>query len=106
MRLEVHVIYLRHPTCPSMRNPSGGAPQQKIRSTRIVKTCPSMRNPSGGAPELGDPAMPRDLPVSIDEKPVRRCAEGMPEIVPPEILCPSMRNPSGGAPIRWREICR
>ena len=59
--------------CPSMRNPSGGAPQRRARST------------VGGK-------------VSIDEKPVRRCAFAAPFDVGYGMLCPSMRNPSGGAP--------
>ena len=35
--------------------------------------CPSMRNPSGGAPEEKGEASDEEE-VSIDEKPVRRCA--------------------------------
>ena len=38
--------------CPSMRNPSGGAPHSRCgREDELRCTCPSMRNSSGGAPD-------------------------------------------------------
>ena len=104
-----------------MRNPSGGAPLPNDGGSDRVILCPSMRNPSGGAPENRESLRRSSLTVSIDEKPVRRCARvthfswnlyavsidekpvrrcasSMPTrwLVP--IGCPSMRNPSGGAP--------
>ena len=105
-----------------MRNPSGGAPSF---SGRIAQgfLCPSMRNPSGGAPRRlalrlhggygvsidekpvrrcarsRARASPRRPKVSIDEKPVRRCAGTGAQKLESVLLCPSMRNPSGGAPL-------
>ena len=62
-----------------------------------------MRNPSGGAPTLqGELADARA--VSIDEKPVRRCAVFSAVTGESVISCPSMRNPSGGAPGRLLEV--
>src|SRR6185437_8513554 len=56
-----------------------------------------MRNPSGGAPAEGQGERNGEM-VSIDEKPVRRCARHVVEIENRSRECPSMRNPSGGAP--------
>ncbi len=39
-------------TCPSLRNPSGGAPHFCLRLQGVVIECPSLRNPSGGAPRF------------------------------------------------------
>ena len=39
-----------------------------------ARLCPSMRNPSGGAPMPSGACSTPRLIVSIDEKPVRRCA--------------------------------
>ncbi len=44
-------------------------------------------------PELGNTSQ-----VSIDEKPVSRCAENCASDNPEPLQCPSMRNPSAGAP--------
>ena len=65
-----------------------------------------MRNPSGGAPATR--AVLQDhLVVSIDEKPVRRCAGVPPGSITAPVVCPSMRNPSGGAPrTYWKKPCR
>ena len=60
--------------------------------------CPSMRNPSGGAPVIDGNARAFANPVSIDEKPVRRCAADDVRRKRTALMCPSMRNPSGGAP--------
>ena len=37
-------------TCPSLRNPSGGAPAKRKAALYEREKCPSLRNPSGGAP--------------------------------------------------------
>src|SRR6185437_2827292 len=76
-RCARHVVEIenRRKKCPSMRNPSGGAPGAQRLFGAVVLLCPSMRNPSGGAPT------PEAGILSTTT-----------------ILCPSMRNPSGGAP--------
>ena len=83
--------------CPSMRNPSGGAPGVDFLRARLGDVSideKPVRRCATTAPDV-DFTNPR---VSIDEKPVRRCAEPKPEPGDPVMPCPSMRNPSGGAP--------
>ena len=70
--------------------------RRRIRMRRIP--CPSMRNPSGGAP-CALIARCMLTHVSIDEKPVRRCARSRGIDASWRSACPSMRNPSGGAPV-------
>ena len=47
-----------------------------------------------------------DASVSIDEKPVRRCAARVSSMTGIAIECPSMRNPSGGAPAKPESLHR
>ena len=45
-----------------------------VRARSAAIMCPSMRNPSGGAPSRTRARSAQRIDVSIDEKPVRRCA--------------------------------
>ncbi len=73
--IEIHERVLRLGwRCPSLRNPSGGAPSLYGIRLSASESCPSLRNPSGGAPYEGH----FDTYLTT--------------------ACPSLRNPSGGAP--------
>src|SRR5579883_3279085 len=45
-------------TCPSLRNPSGGAPLRTCPQVCTAGRCPSLRNPSGGAPQYSVTQIP------------------------------------------------